>query len=308
MSDTTFEELYKGLKVYAPDTPLPLCKQYINEAYSEALSGNRWSGLREDDEFVINTPYEDGTITVTQGSATVTGSSTAFTSAMAGRQLIVESSAPFYDISSVESGTSLTLTRPYSGSDDSGASYSIENVYLDCPSDFLKFIIAVDIENDWKLHLHFLQEQIDVWDADRSSTGTPWLLVPTSTRTASSGEVRRYELWPRASAAKTIPFRYYKKPSLLSSTSDTTIFPIRGDIVREGALAKLALWPGTKENPNPYYSIDLHRVHKKNYEYKLGLAEVEDQEIALTWLRYDGAEGLPWAPIDAKYIQTHDVL
>ena len=77
---------------------------------------------------VINTvaPYSTGTAKVTNGSATITGVGTIWTSAMVGRKFRHANENAYYRISGFTSVTSLTIDTPYQGSTDStGSSYSI---------------------------------------------------------------------------------------------------------------------------------------------------------------------------------------
>ncbi len=73
-----------------------------------------------------STDYSTGTIAITAGSATVTGSATTFTSAMAGRYLKT-TDGELYLISAFVSTTELTLARVYNGATITGASYIISS-------------------------------------------------------------------------------------------------------------------------------------------------------------------------------------
>jgi len=69
--------------------------------------------------------YSTGTVSVTQGSATVTGSSTVWTTnAAAGGQFRTGGYGP-YEIQSVDSNTQITLVQPFGGATASGASYAV---------------------------------------------------------------------------------------------------------------------------------------------------------------------------------------
>jgi hypothetical protein len=67
---------------------------------------------------------EAGTISVSNGSATVTGSGTAFTDWGPGDRILLPDTN-WYTISAVASATSLTITENYPGSNASGESYSL---------------------------------------------------------------------------------------------------------------------------------------------------------------------------------------
>jgi len=89
------------------------------DAYTTTLNGNY---------IPADMSMEDvtsGTIALTNASATVTGTNTAFTSSMVGSFLKV--SGYWYKILSYASATSITLDRTYVGTTASGLSYTIGN-------------------------------------------------------------------------------------------------------------------------------------------------------------------------------------
>lgn len=73
----------------------------------------------------VEVDYRQGSVQVTNGSATVTGVGTEWTTEMAGRLLYVVGATETYEISSVDSATQLTLTENYDDSTDAFASYAI---------------------------------------------------------------------------------------------------------------------------------------------------------------------------------------
>lgn len=310
-SDTTFEGLWKRLLVHSPNLPVPLAQEFINTAYSRILASKEWSSLRANSDFYYPDPYSTGTITVAQGATTVGGSGTAWTTSMIGRQLMIGSVMPFYDIIDVDvSGQTLTLDRTYAGAAVSNGPYTIKYVYILMPSDLMRMLIVIDPSLNWKLRLDILQSQLDMWDPKRSCSGTGWVLAPAtpSPVTATLGRPRM-ELWPAPSAAKLFTFRYEKRPNLMSAASDVPIYPVRGDVIREGALTYLSMWPGLSvESPNPYFGQDKYKMHKAEFEMALQSVALQDEDLNRSSVWYDDYNGLPWAPIDAQYFQQHDVF
>jgi hypothetical protein len=70
--------------------------------------------------------YKTGTVSVTNGSATVTGTDTSWSgNVSAGDAFTIVGSGVTYTVASVSSNTSLTLSAPYAGSTASGQSYAI---------------------------------------------------------------------------------------------------------------------------------------------------------------------------------------
>jgi hypothetical protein len=313
VSDQTFEQLWKKVQLYAPNCPTPLAQEFVNTAYSKALTWDRWTSLRQEREWYLPPVKQDGLVDVTQGSTTVTGVGTSFAATDLYRQFMVEAISPMYTIMAVDvPGQTLTLDRAYGRVTATSVTYEIGNFYLEVPSDFLTFDVIKDIDQNWKLHTNFQQKQIDVWDTKRQTTGTPWIVAAAPWRTAAIATdppVRRYELWPRlAPGPKTYSYRYIRKPPLMVNNSDRPIWPIRGDALRKGALAELALWPGTDTAPNKYYSIENHGAQTKQFNDALSECWKDEQDTSQTAILYEDWEGVPYAPIDARYLQSHDVF
>src|SRR5262245_13005919 len=107
----TLSAISSEILLNAPNCPLPMAQNMVNRAYRKVLDSGEWSGLRKEAEFVVPAPYTTGTVTVTQGSPTVIGAGTTWTSAMEGRQFFVGNIAPYYTISSVGGVGTLTLDR-----------------------------------------------------------------------------------------------------------------------------------------------------------------------------------------------------
>lgn len=318
MSDQTFEQLWKRIQLYAPSCPTPLAQEFINTAYSHALTWDRWGQLRAEFEYRLPVVYQTGQATTVDGSPLVSGVGTVWTTAMLFRQFMMDSITPMYTIINVDPLLQvLTLDRPYHGVNVGTRNYEIGQYYLEAPSDFLTWDIIRDVDNNWKLHTNFQQRQIDVWDTKRQVTGIPWVValaaprIPTTAGVVIPGgvPVKRYEFWPRPSPGpKNYSCRYIRRPALLENPDDRPIFPLRGDVLRKGALAELALWPGTATVKNPYYNLETHSKMQLEFRDGLNTCWKDDQEVGQTAIIYDDWEGVPYAPIDARYLQSHDIF
>lgn len=75
--------------------------------------------------YLVDAIYSTGTVTVTNGSATVTGSGTAFTRDFVGRMLYPLGSSTGLLISAYASGTSMTISAVYGGTTLTGVTYEI---------------------------------------------------------------------------------------------------------------------------------------------------------------------------------------
>jgi len=81
-------------------------------------------------KMVGSAPYSTGTVSITKGDVTVTGSSTSWlTNAAAGQEIMLE--GVYYLIAAVGSNTSITLAIPYAGTTLAGATYVLATTLKD---------------------------------------------------------------------------------------------------------------------------------------------------------------------------------
>lgn len=306
MAQKTFSQLWQQFLLYAPGTPVPLAQQFIKNSYNRAINMHDWSELFKDGEKFIATEYSTGTIAVTNGSTTVTGSGTTWTSAMTGRQIVVLDNGrqPYYTFTYV-SGTSGTLDRAYQGTTDASSTYTIGEYYVEFPTDLATLDAIRDLNNNWRLRRSENQQAyLDFIDAERSNTGSPYAYVAAPPRVASGVSYPRFEFFPRIAAGTHLVYRY-TATSELSANADYAITMLLPEAIIYGALADLALWPGSPERPNPYFNADTHRQYTKMFEDAVHDSEMGDLERAQEMLYYPDGTGFPW---DASFMQAHGIV
>lgn len=241
---------------------------------------------------------------MTQNSAIVQGVGTAFTSSMANLQLMLGNQAPIYDIISVDVGAqTLTLSAPFVGASSTGNTYEVTYIYIRMPSDFRELQKVKDPSNNWCLYTNITQEQIDWFDPKRTySSSTPWTLA-AATISPVDGVVR-YELYPRRRSAHLYNYGYFKQPALMTAPSDSPIYPLRGDVIREGALSELAMWPGIdKDNQNIYHDMNFHREHEERF-WK-GVYAIETIDNGIREDNITDASDESMVPMDANFWAAH---
>lgn len=99
----------------------------INIVKADIISryGGRWPANYREGWIPLVPLYSTGTVTVTLGSNTVTGSNTLWASNAAQGYKFLAPDGAYYKIGSVVSDTSIVLTQPYQGTSDSGKGYQI---------------------------------------------------------------------------------------------------------------------------------------------------------------------------------------
>ena len=100
-------------------------RRAVQQRLFEYAASYDWPHYRSRGTLTTIDDYTTGTVAVTNGSKTVTGTSTVFTAAMGGRKFRVGSENAWYDIDTRDSNTQLTLQQDYQGTTASGSTYTI---------------------------------------------------------------------------------------------------------------------------------------------------------------------------------------
>jgi len=135
-------------------------------------------------------PYETGTVTVTNNSKTVIGSSTTFTAAMVGRKFRAASQNAYYRIAAYVSATEITLEAVFQGTTASGATYSIFKDEYRLPADLDVYKVLRQIENSQAI-VDLENSAFDMYEPTPNAQGSPKfsILVGTKLDTYSTGTV-----------------------------------------------------------------------------------------------------------------------
>lgn len=307
MADT-FQKIWRQVRLHCPMAPALLAQEWVTEAYREVCDRGDFSWLRAETE-ILTSAQRSGTVNVTRGSLTVTGVGLTFVAGDATRQFRISTSQPPYTIDTVNVGANTcALDRVFGGTTAAATTATILDAYITMPADFLRPIAMLDPSNGWQLHIWYTEDEINARDPQRSSTGTPWALVSRrlATISALAGRVQ-YELWPYATTQRNYPLYYIRRAEDLT---DTTSFlgPLanRADLLTTGALVKAALWPGLEGRKNPYYNPQIALMLEKKFQAGVDRLQVIDQEIYPTWWETVSMLRAPFAPIDSKFLQSHD--
>src|SRR5277367_1867657 len=172
----TYSELWRALQLHSPILPTTLAQQFIRSRFRDIRRKRLWSWRIGQNQCITPNVYSIGLASATVNSLTVTGSATAWTSALIGLQFRFGAVAPIYTIVAVnQAAQTLTLDLPYGGAANATPTgYQIFQAYLTPPADFQDFISLKDTFNNYRLWLHLTQEELDTYDAQRSWSGTAY--------------------------------------------------------------------------------------------------------------------------------------
>lgn len=132
-----YELISRLLDELPPGTELSDLMVQANAAQRTFAQKHPWEHYKTNDRnlLVLTDPYVTGTVDVTEGSATVTGNGTTFTSAMEGRKFRADGDSAVYIFTTYTSETEFELDRVYDSDTDTDTDYSIYEDTYDLPSD-----------------------------------------------------------------------------------------------------------------------------------------------------------------------------
>ncbi len=210
---------------------------YIQERRRLVLDTADWNPLHT--HGILNTlPLVNaGTVAITAGSTSVVGTSTAWTSAINGREFRGTGRSEFYDLTFVSS-TALTLSRAWEGDTVTALTYKIFERIFSLASD-VDVLESIKKITDGGADMDLVsQERLDETAPSRPVFGPPnrYALHDYD----ENNDLVTVELYPIPDTAWGIPYRYTKKPVDFTLTSTQLESWIPASLIVEGALADLA--------------------------------------------------------------------
>lgn len=230
----------------------------LNDVLQEICQSYNFSWLYGSSSFITAAPYTTGTVTLTEGSATIIGTDTVWTSAMVGRKFSCGGAT--YVISTVTPSTELTLTTVYAGTSGTGLSYRIYQDEYSLASDVEDVLSMRDENNSYRLDKLGIEVMDSYWPV-REAFGYP---VKYSMIGYDSSGYTKVALYPIPNQARNVYYRYKKRVTEMSATTDTPIIPLRYRYI----LAKGALYIAAKYLDLPDIGQDYER------EYRQGIAQL----------------------------------
>jgi hypothetical protein len=189
MAQETFTATWNKLLLRCPELSPKLAQDFIVNAFRRLIEHRRWSWQVRFGQFIAPNAYNTGTVALTQGFTTITGTGTAWTAALVGQQFRVGLAAPIYTIAQFDSPTQMELDQVWGGPTSTGSGYSIYQCFYTPPSDFHQFITLWDVQFNWSLSLDIDQSEINAIDAQRANTGNAYMVSFRGYNTSQVGIV-----------------------------------------------------------------------------------------------------------------------
>lgn len=234
---TDFSDLYTGLlNAVRADTgqtaTVDQAKRYINIALQDMHIGfgEKFPWAERHATLITQPEYTTGTVTITQGSTTLTGSGTAWNTnnvfgvanARAGGKIRINNGTEVYEVSAVGSDTSITLTSRFTQADVAAVSYTYFEDEYSLASDFLRPIdqqqfsdnIPIDLIDRLQFRRAYVRNYI---------TGKPVVAtIVDRDFSGSTSPVRKIRFHKPPDVAYSIPYNYVTSDFAVTSSGTTS--------------------------------------------------------------------------------------
>jgi len=223
-------------------------KRYVNIALHDMHVGfdYRFPWAERNARLIVRASYTTGTVSISKGSTTLTGVSTAWTTidvfsianARANGKVLISGSRVPYVVTSVDGATTITLSSRFTEADvAAGSSYTYFEDEYALASDFLRSVDAQTFSDEANIDLigrtEFRRRYPNNVALGRSAIAS----IVDAAPSGSTTPIRRVKLHPPSSTAMTIPYAYVTSnlavssagvaASSLSAATDEPIVPLR---------------------------------------------------------------------------------
>jgi hypothetical protein len=311
----SYNEFANELMGYVPSLSFLLAQKAVNRAWRDIKESRLWSFLVVEGVITVPSAISTGSVSVTQYSNSFTMNATAIT-ALAGlnnpvitfRQIRI-GQGPVYSITTYDDVSGIgTFDKVYMESTSGAASFNCYQCYYPAPvTDFLRWITITDPTISTYFKLRWDRARLDKMDPQRTSTGTPYALVPFKTN-ATTG-VPLFEMWPHPQTAVGLLTMYQRRGVDFSAGSDSLPPQIPDDMLMTRARIKAYEWAIANVGRYPELRgvswVFVMQEAQAEYAKQLQKCHIQDEEtFSQNFIVPGDGEGY-LGPVDAKWMQSH---
>lgn len=298
-TQSNFAQMIGEVEFWNPDAPIPLIQTWLNNAYREVIDSRMWYGLMVRGQVTVPSVYTTGTVSVVNGSNTVTGVGTAWDSTFIGRQFRSGFTTGFYTIVDVPNATTLTLELPWGNQTQGPIGYSILKNLVSLGANIKYVLEMVNQRQGYRLFVNMPQKMLNIYDTWRTSTGWTFLLA---NREPSSSGSPQFELYPAPTFQQAFPYLAYVQPPNMSKPGDYPYTFIRSDVIVRAAIKDALLFRGKNSR---YYDPQTATMKYAEFKAEVNKMMAADDCLYPKDLQWDQYRTWPFSEHGSLWLQSH---
>lgn len=301
-----FRQMIGEVTQWNPNVDSNLAGRMINNRYRQIVDRRKWYGLKVMGMASCPNIDQTGQATVTNGSATVQGTGTNWTTALIGLQFRTSFIYGLQTIIAVNvANQTLTLDTPFQGTTATGG-YYIAEAYLTFGGNIENLAWANNQLFGWPIEVNVPVETINARDTWRQRLG--WATTFATRPPTTDGQFQ-VEVWPTPYQAQEFTWEGWTNPADMVLDGDCPVAWIRSDILVTGAISDALLF---RPKQNAYYSeqtaVTIAGEKRGQFEKDLLEADNKDERLqqqAVTW-DYGEEDGVDASGNGSLWSQMHE--
>ena len=210
---------------------------WINLIQQDICARWPWNFLRSRETIVTVPDYTTGTVSINNGSVTVAGSGTTFTTTQGNGQYYIQFSGAndWYQVTTYNSATSLTITPTYTPSINAvNVTYTLRKFFYSLSSNCDRICDVKNWNTPLKLDELFPRD-VDFSQPNPQSSNTSYGFIPYGYDSSNNVQIIPY---PFPSDARLFEIKTFKRPTDMSSAGDLPTLPNKwSHVITFGACA-----------------------------------------------------------------------
>lgn len=273
MSDMPVFELLRRVREELPAVELGRFLYVVNAARLRLNQLGTWGFMSKEQSIALSAPITAGTVTVTNGSATIVGVGTGWNSAITGRQFRKSGDSVSYTITFL-TATTATIVPAYQEATEAGADYIIFQELYSLVADTSKIVSVINLSNSgYEMRVgtqqdYFRQKRIGGIDPTNALDVAEWGLDSSGNRQLAflNGPV----------TADEILVYYYARPTDIVDIIDTGSFFVEPFWFREVLFLEILGQYMKRQNPRNEPRISENR---REFGEAMKSARAEDSQL-----------------------------
>jgi hypothetical protein len=211
-------------------------KRWLNLVQQDIFGRWPWNFARGRETIYTVPDYTTGTVSISNGSTSLAGSSTVWAAVGSAVQYAVNfsNSNDWYFVSTINSNTSITLSTAFQGTNLSGATYILRKFLYSMSSSCDRIAEIKNWATPLKLDELFLRD-VDLKDPNAKSTNISYSYIPYGYDASGNVQIIPY---PFPSDTRLLEIKTFIRPTDMVNTTDLPSLPNKwAHIIAFGAVA-----------------------------------------------------------------------
>lgn len=226
-------------------------------------------------------------------------------SSLAGLQLRVGMTTPIFTVNAITSATTLKMDNAWGNSSQTGSAYQMALIYTTFAEDVKTLDVVTDPFQQIKLRLHVSEEELNLYDPNRTSTNSPILIADLGPNLCGN---QLYEIYPPQTTSYQLWCLYTKQWPDMRLPGDRPPPFMNPNVLTWGALADAFRTPCGRppDYKDPYFNPQTALTYEAQFEKAFVALLEADQGKSQKLFDWNYSQTFGATSMGSNWNQDHD--